>query len=76
MEMKRAMERQESGDAGLIPVIVRDCPWTPAPFAKLQAVPKDGKAVNTWDNKDSAWRNVSEEIEKAADSLRDKKLRK
>jgi internalin A len=73
VEMTRALERQEKGEACVIPVIVRDCNWKIAPFAKLQAVPKDGKAVNTWENKDSAWRNVSEEIEKAADSLRGKK---
>jgi internalin A len=72
VEMKRAIERHENGEARVIPVIVRDCNWKRAPFGKLQAVPKDGKAVDTWPNRDSAWRNVSEEIEKAAESLRKK----
>jgi len=30
----------------------------------LQALPKDEKAVEIWPNKDSAWRNVAEGIEK------------
>lgn len=69
IEMKRAMERHDEGEARVIPVIVRDCIWTKAPFSKLQAMPKEGKSVDTWDNKDSAWRNVAEGIEKAATSL-------
>jgi internalin A len=74
IEMKRAMERHNKDEARVIPVIIRDSNWHSAPFGKLQALPRDGKAVNTWDNKDTAWRNVSEEIEKAAESLRKKRL--
>ncbi len=72
-EMKRALERHNKDEARVIPVIIRDTNWHSAPFGKLQALPRDGKAVNTWENKDSAWRNVSEEIERAAESLRKKK---
>jgi internalin A len=66
IEMKRALERQRQGEARVIPVILRDTNWKSAPFAKLQALPKDGKAITTWANKDSAWRNVSEGIEHVA----------
>jgi internalin A len=69
-EMGRALERHDQKEARVIPVILRDCSWTSAPFGKLQALPKDGKAVTLWDNKDSAWRNVSEGIEKVADAMR------
>jgi internalin A len=62
-EMKRALERGEKGEAEVIPIIVRDVNWKKAPFAKLQALPKDGLAVTKWADKDSAWRNVSEGIE-------------
>ena len=48
----------------MIPIIVRDVNWKNAPFSYLQALPKDGKAVNLWPNRDSAWRNVSEGIER------------
>lgn len=73
IEMKRALERHEKGEARVIPVIIRDVNWGQAPFAKLQALPKDGKAVTKWANKDTAWRNVSEGIEKAAKSVRQKR---
>ena len=56
VEMMRAMERHEGGEARVIPVIVRDCDWTTAPFAKLQALPKNGEAVRLWPDRDSAWK--------------------
>jgi internalin A len=69
-EMKRALERHEQGKARVIPVIVRDINWRIAPFANLQALPKDGKAVTSWNDKDSAWRNVSEGIERVVEEMR------
>ena len=56
----------------MLPVILRDCNWKKAPFAQLQALPKDGKAVTKWQPRDSAWRNVSEEIEKVIEEMRKK----
>ena len=70
IEMNRALERHEKSEARVIPVIVRDVNWRNAPFAKLQALPKDGLAVTKWTDKDSAWRNVSEGIEKVARQTR------
>ncbi|NEZ68037.1 TIR domain-containing protein [Leptolyngbyaceae cyanobacterium CCMR0082] len=62
IEMARALERHESEEARVVPVIIRDVNWHSAPFGKLKAVPKDGKAVKTWGDKDTAWKNVEEEI--------------
>ncbi len=64
------MERHEKAQARVIPVIVRDVNWRNAPFARLQALPKEGKAVTLWENKDSAWRNVSEGIEQVVEEMR------
>jgi internalin A len=69
-EMRRAIERHEQGEARVIPIVVRDVNWRIAPFAKLQALPKDGKAVTLWENRDSAWRNVSEGIERIVEEMR------
>ena len=52
------------------PVILRDCSWHGAPFGKLLALPKDGKPVMSWANKDAAWRNVAEGIELVVQELR------
>ncbi len=44
--------------------------WHNAPFAKLQALPKAGRAVKQWPDKDSAWRNVAEGIERVVEEMR------
>jgi len=38
--------------------------WHAAPFGKLHALPKDGKAVTLWPERDYAWRQVAGGIEK------------
>jgi internalin A len=73
IEMKRALERHDKKEARVIPVIIRDVNWRIAPFAKLQALPKDGKAVATWRNKDTAWKNISEGIERVVEEIRKKR---
>jgi internalin A len=70
IEMTRALERHEGDEARVIPVIVRDVDWSDAPFHKLQGLPRNGKAVRLWPDRDAAWRNVVEGIKAAAADLR------
>ena len=58
VEMSRAMERQQAGDARVIPVILRHCDWHDAPFGKLVAAPKDGKPIKSWPDTDAAFLDV------------------
>jgi internalin A len=61
IEMTRALERYEAKEAQVIPIILRDCSWHSAPFGKLQALPKDAKAVTnseTCYSHDAAWTDV------------------
>ena len=69
-EVTRALERHSAGEAIVIPVILRNVNWSRAPFAKLQALPKDARAVTLWVDRDSAWQNVSERIENAVEFAR------
>ena len=71
-EMERALERHQTGEARVIPVIIRNADWTQAKFAKLQALPKEGKAVTLWPDRDSAWTNVAEGIRRVAEEIRSK----
>lgn len=64
LEMRRALERHETGAARVIPIIVRDVNLENTPLVHLQALPEDGLPITHWADKDSAWRNVSEGIEK------------
>jgi len=70
IEMKLAMKRHNNKEAIVIPVILRDCDWHSAPFGKLQALPRDGKAVTLWPNRDSTWKDVAQGIRNVVDNLR------
>jgi TIR domain len=59
IEMKRALERHASGDASVIPVILRSVDWKGAPFQHLQVLPTDGKPVTSWHNLDEAFTDVA-----------------
>jgi formylglycine-generating enzyme required for sulfatase activity len=57
-ELKRALERHESKEACVIPVILRSCDWRNTRFGKLQALPADGKAIKSWPDLDEAFTDV------------------
>jgi len=59
IEMKRALERQEAGEARVIPILVRPADWTDAPFAHLQALPTNAKPIMSWRNKDTALTDIA-----------------
>jgi len=69
VELKRAMVRHEAGEAVVVPVILRPCDWETAVFGKLQALPKHGKAVTTWANRDQAFTDIARGIRKVAEGF-------
>lgn len=71
VELKRALERHERGEAKVIPVILRPAYWQGAPFGKLQALPTDAKPVvgSSWRYRDEAFYNVEEGIRKVVRQL-------
>jgi hypothetical protein len=58
IELQTALERQKRGEAYVIPIILSPCDWQNAPFAHLQFLPKDGKAVTTWKTEEEGFQNV------------------
>jgi hypothetical protein len=74
IEMQRAMDRHEAGQARVIPIIVRAVDWKSAPFGRLQALPKDGLAVTSWANPDEAFADIARGIRSIAEELVPKPL--
>jgi len=70
VEVKRAMERQDDGEARVIPVILRPVVWEKLPFSKLQALPQNAKPIALWRNQDEAFVNVAEGIRQVVSELR------
>src|SRR5205085_11487138 len=68
IEMKRALERHDNGDAHVIPIILRHVYWRGGPLGKLQVLPTDaipmfehqpaGLAEAIYDGKDSSGNDV------------------
>ena len=65
IEVKRAMERHARGEARVIPIILRNCDWSSAPFAKLQALPRNARPIKSWGDPDEAYKDVATGIRKA-----------
>ncbi|MDF5710329.1 MAG: toll/interleukin-1 receptor domain-containing protein [Nostoc sp. S4] len=68
-EMTRAMERHETREARVIPIILKPTDWNGAPFGKLQALPKNAKPVTTWPDQDEAFLNVAQGIRKVVEDI-------
>ena len=62
IELKRALEREEAGEARVIPIIIRPCDWEAAPFCKLQCLPTGGKAIANWGNEDEALTDIAKSL--------------
>jgi hypothetical protein len=69
VEMKRALQRHSSGEAVVIPIILRPCEWNATPIKELQALPENGKAVTKWGRRDDAYLNIAKGIRAAVDKL-------
>lgn len=58
-EMKYAIERHYTGEARVIPILLRPIHYTSAPFNVLQMLPSNGVPVTSWPNHDEAFANVA-----------------
>ncbi len=68
-EMTVAMQRHQSGDAIVIPVILRACDWHGAPFGKLNATPPDGRPITQAVDRDQAFLEVAKAVRGAAERI-------
>jgi TIR domain len=69
IELKRALERHESNEARIIPIILRSVDWHLSSFGKLNALPQDGKAITSWPNEDEAFTDVVKGLRRVIDKL-------
>jgi hypothetical protein len=72
IEVTRALERHEAGEAIVIPVILHPCDWKDLPFGKLLATPKDGKPVSKFPNQHDGFLDIVQAIRKAAEEINEK----
>lgn len=68
IELQRALERHQRGEARVIPIILRPVHWQGIP-GTLQALPTDAKPVRSWPDVDEAFFDVTEGIRKVVVQL-------
>jgi len=61
-EVADALDRHRKGSARVVPMIVRPCAWKTTPLADLQALPRDGKPVTSWSDRDEAFTHAAEAL--------------
>lgn len=66
-EMYAAIERQRTGQAIVIPIIVRATDWTNTPIAQLQVLPRSAVPISSRRNIDEAWLDVTKSIRQVID---------
>ena len=69
-ELDTAMRRQRSGEASVVPVMLRAVDIAGAPFAELQGLPSDLRPVTSWPNRDEAWTDVAKGIRRTVEQIR------
>ncbi|MGD1940987.1 MAG: COR domain-containing protein [Leptolyngbyaceae cyanobacterium] len=70
IEMERAMELHKTGEARVIPIILRPVDWRGTPFNTLSWLPQNGEPVTTWGDRDAAWLNVETGIKDAIAAMK------
>jgi len=62
IEMSKAIQRHQSGDALVVGIVVSDCLWEETPLQKIQIIPKDGTPVERQPNRNEIWKTVATKI--------------
>jgi len=68
-EMDLALARHDTGEAKVIPLIVRPCSWEYTHLSRLDPLPENGVPVSAWGNRDAAWAEVERRIRVAIEQL-------
>ena len=61
-EFETAKKMQKQNKITIIPIILEPCDWLNTPFKDYKGLPKDGKPVSEWSNKNTAMLDVIQNI--------------
>ena len=69
VEMKRALQRHEAGQARVIPILARPCDWSDAPFAHIKILPTNTRPITSWHDRNEAWTTVVQGIRQVIEDI-------
>lgn len=75
IEVKKAMEMHDNGQAVVIPVILRECDWkhVSSPFKKLEGLPKNGKPIKQWEDVDAAFNDITQRLKATIQDIKQRR---
>jgi len=62
VEVELALERNSSGSARVIPILLKPCLWEESRFRELQILPRDARPVTSWPSPEDAFLTIANEI--------------
>ena len=68
-EVKRALELKEKKEIEVVPIILRACSWQDTEVKNLLALPKDGKPMAQWKDKDAFWLDVYRQLKQVIEKV-------
>ena len=68
-EMDKAMELYNANEAKVVPIPISACAWLECPISRVLAATKDGKYICDYDNSESAWYEVYQNIKKTLNEI-------
>jgi hypothetical protein len=71
--LRRAVVRNESGEARVLAILARSVPRLPPAFAELPVLPSNGKPISEWDKPVDAYAAIANSIRNAIEDLKDKR---
>lgn len=71
VEVQRAVERANRGEARLVPIVLEQCQWTHEPFGRFNALPRKGEPIRDSKPQRNAWEAVRAELGQLVKALRD-----
>lgn len=69
IEMQKAIQRHEAGEARVIPIILHPAFWEDTPIGKLQALPTGARPITLWTKRNLAFMDVVKGIQRAIEQL-------
>lgn len=58
----------------VVPIILKPSTWKDTKFSKIQALPRDGQPIVSWQNEDDAWLNVYDGIKELLNKKKELKI--
>ncbi len=69
VEAQLAMDRHERGEARVVSILLRPVFWQKTRMRTYLALPKDGRPITSWPNRDEGFLNVVSEIQRVIEEI-------